>query len=183
MKKEKSSPKDFSPDDLPSTRWQEYWDFFKTRPGMFFALGGTMLLFFVPFLIAFLLKYYAVLSTAASQLSEEDFLSFSLTNTFVFDAVYAVCFLIFFLGLAGNARIIRQWAWGEGIYFWHDFGLGVKQNGKNYVLASLLFLAGPFAAGRDWDLRWKRGLPLPPAGARLAAFARPSHDAIFLEHL
>ena len=138
----KPSNKAYSIDDLPATRQKQFVDFFKTRPGLFFQLGGVLLLFALPFLACFLFKYYGILYPASQSLDPEEFEAFSKTNTLVFDGVYALCFLLIFLALAGLGRIIRQWAWGEGIYFWRDFGKGIQQNGKTALLCWVLFSLG-----------------------------------------
>lgn len=135
----KPAKKEFGVNDLPLNRKAQFLDFFKTRPALFLEIGGLLLLFFIPFLVAFLFKYYAVLLPAQKGLSEAEFLSFYKTNCLVFDAIYCLCFFFVFIGLSGIGRIIRQWAWGNGIYFWHDFAKGVKQNIKIYLLFWLLF--------------------------------------------
>jgi hypothetical protein len=42
------------------------------------------------------------------------------------------------VGLAGMARVIRQYAWGENVDFNHDFVLGIKQNIKQFALIALI---------------------------------------------
>ncbi|HAS56444.1 MAG TPA: hypothetical protein DEF61_04825 [Firmicutes bacterium] len=135
----KPSKKEFLVADLPVNRKAQFFDFFKTRPMLFLEIGLLLLLFFSPFLVAFIFKYYVVLLPAYNSLSETEYISFYLTNSLVFDFVYCLCFLFVFIGLSGIGRIIRQWAWGNGIYFWHDFIKGVKQNIKAYLLFWLLF--------------------------------------------
>ncbi len=131
--------KAFQIEDLPKTRGQEFWDFFKTRFILFLEIGGILLLFGIPFLFSFLLKYYALLYPASKSMAEAEYLFFYKTTTLLFSGIYSLCFFFLFLALGGIGRIVRQWIWGNGIYFWHDFGKGVKQNFKNYLLFWLCF--------------------------------------------
>lgn len=129
----------FSIDDLPSNRREQFFDFLKTDPLMFLKIGLLLLLFALPFLFAFLFKYYVLLYPASKSMEETAYLSFYETTSLLFNGIYAFCFFFLFLSFAGLGRIVRQWAWGNGIYFWHDFGKGAKQNFKSYVVYWLLF--------------------------------------------
>ena len=131
--------KEFSLDDLPETRGKQFLDFFKTRPLLFLQTGLVILLFALPFLLTFLVKYYAILLPASKTMEEVEYLSFYKTTTLVFDLFYGISFFFIFVTLAGIGRIIRQWAWGEGIYFWHDFKKGIKQNIKVFSIYWFLF--------------------------------------------
>ena len=131
--------KAFRIEDLPDTRGKEFLDFFKTRFSLFLEIGGILLLFGVPFLLSFLVKYYAILLPASKSMEEAQYLSFYKTTSLVFDGIYSLSFLFIFLALAGIGRIVRQWIWGNGIYFWHDFGKGIRQNFKSYFLFWLCF--------------------------------------------
>lgn len=46
---------------------------------------------------------------------------------------------ILFLGLCGGVRVIRRAAWGENVEFFYDFGQGIKQNFKHYLLYAVIF--------------------------------------------
>ena len=131
--------KAFQVEDLPSTRGREFWDFFKTRFSLFLEIGGLLLLFSLPFLLSFLVKYYVLLYPASKSMEEAQYLSFYKSTRLLFDGVYSLCFFFLFLALSGIGRIVRQWIWGNGIYFWHDFGKGIKQNFKNYFFFWLCF--------------------------------------------
>ncbi len=131
--------KEFSLDDLPETRGKQFLDFFKTRPLLFLQIGLLLLLFAIPFLATFLIKYYGILLPASKTMEGDEYISFFKTTTLVFDAFYILSFFFLFLALSGLGRIIRQWAWGEGIYFWHDFKKGIKQNIRSYSLYWIAF--------------------------------------------
>ena len=102
--------KEFSLDDLPETRGKQFLDFFKTRPLLFLQIGLVILLFALPFLLTFLVKYYAILLPASKTMEEVEYLSFYKTTTLVFDLFYGISFFFIFVALAGIGRIIRQWA-------------------------------------------------------------------------
>ena len=135
----KPAKKEFSLDDLPETRGKQFLDFFKTRPLLFLQIGLLLLLFAIPFLATFLIKYYGILLPASKTMEGDEYISFFKTTTLVFDVFYILSFFFLFLALSGLGRIMRQWAWGEGIYFWHDFKKGIKQNIKGYSLYWISF--------------------------------------------
>ncbi len=131
--------KDFSVEDLPNSRKAQFLDFCKTRFGMFFSFGGIFLLCGLPLLAAILVKYYLFLLPAYKSLSEAEYVSFYKTTCLIFTLLYCLCFLFLFLGAAGLGRVFRQWAWGKGVYFFHDFLLGIKKNFPSYLLLWLLW--------------------------------------------
>jgi hypothetical protein len=131
--------KSFEIDDLPASRREQYLDFFKTRAGLFFAFGGLFLFSCLPLLAAILFKYYVLLLPASKSLGEEEYLSFYKTTSLLFNAIYCLCYLFLFIVFAGAGRVSKQWAQGKGIYFWHDFLLGIKKNIGPYLLLWLLF--------------------------------------------
>ncbi len=142
--------RDFTVDNLPNSRKAQFFDFFRTRLGMFFSFGGVFLLFGVPLIAAILLKYYMFLVPASKTLGEADYASYHKTICLIFDFVYCLCFLFFFLAFAGLGRIFRNWAWGKGIYFFHDFLLGIKKNFPSYFplwfIFSFFFFASEFVS-------------------------------------
>jgi len=46
---------------------------------------------------------------------------------------------LIFVGLSGGVHVIRQAAWGENVSFFYDFGRGIKQNCKHYLVYALIF--------------------------------------------
>ncbi len=73
--------KEFSLDDLPENRGKQFLDFFKTRPLLFLQIGLVILLFALPFLLTFLVKYYAILLPASKTMEEAQKISFYKTTT------------------------------------------------------------------------------------------------------
>jgi len=131
--------KSFTIDDLPANRKEQFIDFLKTRFGLFLSFGGLFLLFGLPLLAAFLFKYYAILLPASKTLTETEYPSFYKSTCLLFDAIYCFCFLFLFLALSGLGRIFRQWAWGKGVFFFHDFLTGLKRNFPTYLFLWFLF--------------------------------------------
>ncbi len=149
--------RDFAIENLPGSRKAQFFDFFRTRLGMFLSFGGVFLLFGFPLITAILLKYYTFLMPASETLGEADYASYYKTTCLIFDFVYCLCFLFLFLAFAGLGRIFRNWAWGKGIYFFHDFILGIKKNFPSYfplwLIFSFFFFASKFislSASETW---------------------------------
>jgi len=160
----RAAEKDADASLLPATRGAQYGDMLRHRPMLFAAFGGINLLFGLPFLTALSFNELFFLPAEAARLSKEEYARFLNTNSLVFDAVYGVCLLILLLGHAGKIGVMKRWAWGEGVFFWRDFGRGIRENWLSFacsgLLFSLLYLAADYAG---MSLPGKM-LPLLPMG-------------------
>ena len=134
--KNKSAQFDFTEEYAPHNRKQVFFDCCKVRFLLLFELGALCLLFLLPLLFVSFLEDTNL--TALLSSAEPDIELYTAT-TVLFSMVKIPCFFLFGIGLGGVIRIIRQLIWGEGIFFWEDFFLGVKQNWKTYGLIFLLF--------------------------------------------
>lgn len=140
--------KEYGINDLPLTRKDQFFDLIKTRFSLFLEIGGILLLFATPFLFAFIIKYFVILKNAEPNLNADEFLAFKKFIYLIFDGIYCLCFLLIFTALAGIGRIIKEWVWGKGVYFWHDFIKGIKENFFLYLglwfIFSIFFLINEF---------------------------------------
>lgn len=139
-KKLKAASSDFLPSALPQTRKDQYFFILRNRYGTLLFLGLWLLLTFSPiiltsffqsqFEVGFYQKY------VNGSLSQEDYRS-SMNVLLIYGAILETVFtLLASLSLSGAGRIMRSLLWGEGILFWDDFKIGIKQNYRN---TSLLF--------------------------------------------
>lgn len=130
--KKKTKTVDFEEGDLPSTRPALFWDVMKNEFRKLFGVSLLLLLFALPFLAArFFCDFYlyALLSQGAENTSWPSYL-FLILNP--------IATAIFGVGIGGALRIIKRLCYLEPVFFWEDFKLGVKQNGKQAVLFSFL---------------------------------------------
>ena len=132
-----SDNSNFSINNLPTTRKSQLKYLIKFRWKSLMVMGGVLLLFAIPLLVSLTLKDLKAISIVTTSTEGDE-----LTSLFINDIFYAVLIIpssiIFFLGLAGIYRLIRNYIWGEGVIFGSDFLLGIKRNWKHFVLNGLL---------------------------------------------
>lgn len=164
---------------LPTSRWSLGWDVFKTNMSKLFGLNLLTLLFLLPtvaiFVIRYMMKTYDVANYPFAQnfgvgypvfpstvgLAEQ--LELSL-NLYIFRFL-PIGVVIAAVGFSGGFYVMRNLVWAEGVSVASDFWKGVKQN-FFVVLFSLLLYAVIMAvsvlslnmssvmiathAGKDW---------------------------------
>lgn len=149
MFRPKTSVKEYEPSMLPKNRREVFFDVLKLHWGKLLMMGCLMLLFAFPIHIYALaedfyqMQLYATLSQIPTEEQAAAITSAILTFNLIRNAVNILLLMVFAVGLAGLARVIRQYAWGENVDFNHDFSLGIKQNAKQFVLVA--FIAGMIA--------------------------------------
>ena len=123
--------------NLPTNRKSQLKYLLKYRWKSLMIMGGILLLFAIPLFISILLKDLKAISIVTNSPDRNE-----LTVLFINDIFYAVFVIpstiIFFLGLAGIYRVIRNYVWGEGVIFGSDFFLGIKQNWKHFAIDGLV---------------------------------------------
>lgn len=150
MGKRKNRPQitqDFLIEQLPSTRGKQFFDIVKNEWRTLLLLGLLLALFFLPFAISNIFEAGYMNGSAeslraemlASGKTEEEIVSAvssrMRTIHILFNGVNVVCFMAFFVGLAGVSRIVKCLCFGEGVLFKSDFFTGVKKYWKPFLLA------------------------------------------------
>ena len=144
---------------LPTNRWELGWDVFKTNKGKLFGLNLLTLLFCLPLVALFIMRY--VLKTvdiaifpftqnmgvgypaypATSGLQAQ--LALNVNVEFFKFVIIGVAFLA--VAISGGFYVMRNMVWAEGVMVVSDFFKGVKQN-YFVVFFSLLFYTVIMAA-------------------------------------
>ena len=144
---------------LPTNRWELGWDVFKTNKGKLFGLNLLTLLFCLPLVALFVMRY--ILKTvdiaifpftqnmgvgypaypATTGLQAQ--LALNINIEFFKFAVIGVAFLA--VAVSGGFYVMRNMVWSEGVMVASDFFKGVKQN-YFVVFFSLLFYTVIMAA-------------------------------------
>ncbi len=142
--KNKSSPNEYLPSMLPSTRRAMFFDILKLHYGKFIIFGLLVMLFSLPIHAAAILEDSNIMQiTQAMQdaTNEQKEAGYAMINGLkvLFSLVKVPFLIIFALFLSGLARIIRRYSWGENVLLLTDFTEGVKSNSISFVL---LFLVG-----------------------------------------
>ena len=144
---------------LPTNRWELGWDVFKTNKGKLFGLNLWVVLFCLPLVALFVMRYMlktvdiaiypftqnmgvgypSYPSTGGLQAQ----LALSVNIEFFKYVIIAVAFLA--VALSGGFYVMRNMVWAEGVMVTSDFFKGVKQN-YFVVFFSLLFYTVIMAA-------------------------------------
>ncbi len=132
---------------LPQTRKQVFWDVLKLQWKAFLGYGFLFLLFTLPLHLVAVIEDSIVgemiynLNQQIGNMSQEDVVIAKqiIAETHTLFALFKLPgFLILGICLAGFSRVIRQHAWGENVFFRHDFVKGIKTNGVPIILLSIL---------------------------------------------
>ena len=125
---------------LPNNRKNQVKHIIKFRWKAFMLLGGVLSLFALPLLASFLIKDLKAISIVTTSGENADL------NTLIINDIFYSVFIVpssvmFFIGLSGIFRIIRNYLWGEGVIFGSDFFIGIKQNWKHFTINGFIFSA------------------------------------------
>ena len=138
---------------LPGNRWELGWDVFRNNLGKLFGLNLLMLLFFLPVIAVFVLRYiyveYNALIMPFSQNVAVGYPAIPMTpglteQVYVMANRNSILFLplagIFAsVGLSGGMYVMRNMIWGEGVMVGRDFWTGVKKNFGIVFVATLVY--------------------------------------------
>lgn len=138
---------------LPSNRWELFWDIFKGRFSKLFIINILMLLFFIPVIALIFFRSNALFNYGIAcpytqpfgvgYQSAGNFIGYAETitanvNVTIYLFLPIAC-LIASIGLAGGAYVIRNMVWTEGVFVANDFWRGIKQNAKELLITSLIY--------------------------------------------
>ena len=138
---------------LPSNRWELFWDIFKGRFWKLVIINLLMLLFFIPLFALLFFRSNAIANLGAMWPFSQPFgvgyqapptmqgfseqIIFDV-NTFIY-LLLPIVSIFAALGVAGGAYVIRNMVWTEGIFVANDFWRGIKQNFKSILIIALTF--------------------------------------------
>ena len=138
----KLKDKDFDEALLPSTRKSQFKDILSHEYKSILLIGMWLLVFFVPLILLESFSnifVYTYIEQNNSSLSPDEIQSFEMLVTIVKEMALVLCYMVFSIGVAGSVRIIRNFVYGEAIFFKEDFILGIKKYWKVCLLSSFIF--------------------------------------------
>ena len=142
-RKPKVAKKDFTGDNLPHSRRDVFRDVLKNRWKDLLKLGALLLLFSLPLLVFGAVSeinaanIYAEYKNGA--ISAETCASEVAASNGAFALIKIIGYIIFSVGIAGSARVLRQIIWDEPLFFFEDFKDGIKIYGGQFALAMFLY--------------------------------------------
>ena len=139
-KRVKKSPYSKKDAKLPSSYSELFFDTIKQNWRLIIGMGLVSLLFFLPTLISVFVRDYYTLSLLSSEtLTENEMNALRLTANNIFYIFTAVGVVFASIGVSGISRINLLIAREEGVFFFKDFNLGVKQNLRNNFVFFLIY--------------------------------------------
>lgn len=142
-RKPKVAKIDFTEASLPHSRRDVFRDVLKNRWKDLLKLGALLLLFSLPLLVFGAVgeinaaNIYAEYKNGA--ISAETCASEVAASNGAFALIKIIGYLIFSVGIAGSARVLRQIIWDEPLFFFEDFKDGIKIYGGQFALAMFLY--------------------------------------------
>ena len=118
---------------LPKNRKEVFWDVLRLHWGKFFWMGLLILFCSLPIHLCAILCDIYIANADPSQSPET---IMQLQNLQALVSIPLTTALAF--PLAGLLRILRQYAWGENVFFSFDFLKGLRQNWSQTVLTLLV---------------------------------------------
>lgn len=140
----KTALEDFTGDMLPHNRREVFKDVFKLHHRTLLLCGLILFVFLLPLHITALWEAIvkAQISAGLGEKPTEEQIFKATTSIISFGNMRAlidiVFWILFFVGFAGIARVIRQFGWEENVYFRYEFVVGIKDNWAQYSVTGLL---------------------------------------------
>lgn len=133
----KRRDKDFTEDDLPSTRFKQFKFVFRTRFGIIFRANLLAALFCLP-LLTWSLIASGYVADYTAELSVTEYASELIYLSLLQYGTEIPLMMLAFCGLAGIFYVVRRLCWGQSVKIISDFGKGLKDSWKQFLLLGLI---------------------------------------------
>ena len=151
FRKTKKASKDFERSMLPQTRRAVFWDVVKLQWRKLLGIALIMLVSALPLLLIAVYEDSYILTAYEDSGISQETIPALLAPLHIFCAILSIpALIIFFLGLSGVIRVVRQLAWEENAMVLPDFMVGFRQNWKQFLPTGLLFSLGYIFAKIGW---------------------------------
>ena len=139
MRKKKplfSNP-DYKYSSLPTTRKEAFKDVYHHNFKTITLSGLMLLLFSIPLIIFLIMMDYGRLGMTSEKFNEEELRAVLLLWDIIVNGGVVLLLYPVLVALMGVMRVLKLLVWQEGIDFFYDFKVGIKENIKYF---SLLYL-------------------------------------------
>ena len=148
----KSGKGDYKKEDLPTTRWQLFWEMLRVR---FSALFRLNLMYVVAWLPTMILLMMGVTSLFSGLVAEDGSIvenAAGLLQSIVFWVLIFLipCVAITGIVTPGVAYVTRNWSRDEHAFIWSDFKDAIKENWKQGLLTSVITSLVPIVVYMGW---------------------------------
>lgn len=168
-RKTKKASKDFEKSMLPQTRRAVFFDVVKLQWSKLLRISLILLVAALPLLLIAVYEDSYILTVSEDPAISQETIPALIAPLHIFCAVLSVpCLILFFLGLSGVIRVVRQLAWEENVMVFPDFMVGLRQNWKQFLPTGVLFGISYSLAKIGWhsalatqaDSVWLQGIAL-----------------------
>lgn len=148
----KSGKGDYTKDDLPTNRWQLFWEMLRTRLSGLCRLNLMYMVAWLPTMIVLMVGLMSLLSTLMSEEGEIVENAAVLVQSITQGTLLLLipCLAITGIVTPGITYVTRNWSRDEHAFIWSDFKDAVKGNWKQGVLVSLITSILPVAVYVGW---------------------------------
>lgn len=120
---------EFTTQDLPATRFLQFFDIFKIEWRNLTKLGLLTLVFLIPFFVVYFLMLYF-----ASNAGDNPILIISLGYV----GLYLTLFIVS-IHLSGMGNVLKKMIYGEGVLFKDDYFEGIKKNYGQFAIITAIY--------------------------------------------
>lgn len=150
-RKTKKAAKDFERSMLPQTRQAVFFDVVKLQWSKLLRLSLILLICALPLLLIAVYEDSYLLTVYEDPGIPQEAIPALIAPLHIYCAILsAPCIVLFFLGLSGVIRVVRQLAWEENVMVFPDFMVGFRQNWKQFLPLGLIFGLGYTFAKIGW---------------------------------
>lgn len=149
----KSGKGDYNKEDLPTTRWQLFWEMLRVRLSGLCRLNLMYLVAWLPTMLVLMFGITGILTGLMGEdgelVANADVLLMGMVQTTLL--LLVPCITITGIATPGVAYVTRNWSRDEHAFIWSDFKDAVKLNWKQGVLTALITGILPLAVWVGWD--------------------------------
>ena len=149
----KSGKGDFNKEDLPTNRWQLFWEMLRVRFSALIRLNLMYVVAWLPTMIVIMIGAMSLLTGMATEDGQVVDNVLELAQSILFSTLVLLipCVTITGIVTPGVAYVTRNWSRDEHAFIWSDFKDAVKENWKQGLVISLMTSLVPIIVYTCWN--------------------------------
>ena len=149
----KSGKGDFNKEDLPTNRWQLFWEMLRVRFSALIRLNLMYVVAWLPTMIVIMIGAMSLLTGLTTEDGQAVENVMELAQSILFSTLVLLipCVTITGIVTPGVAYVTRNWSRDEHAFIWSDFKDAVKENWKQGLVISLVTSLVPLIVYTCWN--------------------------------
>ena len=149
----KSGKGDFNKEDLPTNRWQLFWEMLRVRFSALIRLNLMYVVAWLPTMIVIMIGAMSLLTGLTTEDGQAVENVMELAQSILFSTLVLLipCVTITGIVTPGVAYVTRNWSRDEHAFIWSDFKDAVKENWKQGLVISLMTSLVPIIVYTCWN--------------------------------